>query len=344
VSRKWSLILVTLVLAGCAKKAVAPPTPAPTEPVPAPPPKEEPAPKPAQLQTGPIYLLAPNPSPLWPGPAAVVVENSLQSRPQSGLLAADVVFESLAESEVTRYLALFWSQPAAKIGPVRSARTYTVAIADAYGAPYSHAGGNNDALAVLRQSWGPRNLDEIYGSGEFFWRSTDRVPPNNLYISTDLLGKAIATRKLKLEALPTTPRGPEGIQPPVGDELTAKAEINWHKLHTVTWEWDGKQYRRLEEGATPHKVEGGAQIGAPNLVFLTTTGTNHGPDLGWSLNLDQGGKATVLTGGRRWDGAWSLGPGGFKLQPAAGAQVPALQPGLVWVNLIAQESSFTVGK
>lgn len=340
--RKWGLLLVALLLAGCAKKNAPVPTPGTTENTPPSPPTQvEPVTsKPAEPVAGPIYLLAAPAKPLWPGPASVVVENSPQSHPQAGLLSADVVFESLAESEITRYLALYWSAPAPKIGPVRSARTYTLAIADAYGAPYAHAGGNNDALLILRDTWGPRNLDEINGSGAFFWRSKDREAPHNLYTSTELLGKAIESRKINLQAVPTTPRGASDA--PAAGDLVSKVDITWHKLHQVTWQWDGKQYRRTENGE-PHDEESGP-IAAPNLIFLTTTGTNNGPDLGWSLNLDQGGKATVLTGGRQWTGTWSLGKGGFQLQLDGGAKVPPLQPGLVWVSLIAQESSFTLTK
>src|SRR5690625_2624403 len=38
---------------------------------------------------------------------AVMVNNQKQARPQSGLHEADIVFEILAEGDVTRFLALF---------------------------------------------------------------------------------------------------------------------------------------------------------------------------------------------------------------------------------------------
>ncbi|MDB4894455.1 MAG: hypothetical protein JWN15_717, partial [Firmicutes bacterium] len=190
IKRSWHLLAIALLLTACTKSVSSPPAPVakPVEP-----PVVE-APKPPALLAGPVYLLAKPEKPLWPGPAAVVVENSPQSRPQAGLNDADLVVEALSESEISRMLAFYWSKPAAKIGPVRSARSHTVTVAAAYGGAYAHAGGNDDALATLRQSAGTRNLDQIYGAEGYFWRSKDRVAPHNLYTSTKLLDQAIRER------------------------------------------------------------------------------------------------------------------------------------------------------
>lgn len=338
------VLLVTLMLvAGCSKQsaklppeAAVPPTPPPTTQ----PAEKEPAKPPEPMTTeGPVYLLAQPEKPLWPGPASVVVENSPQSRPQTGLMEADMVVEGLSESEITRYLAFYWSKPAAKIGPVRSARTWSVAMADAYRATYSHAGGNNDALAILRQSWGPSNLDEIFGSGGYFVRTRDRQPPHNLYTSTDLIATAIKDRKIDLKAPSVTPRASAEV-PSAG--AVTRADVQWHKHHQTNWEWKDGQYRRIDDGQ-PHTLEGDVRIGAPNLVFLQIQGVDSGWELGWALDFPRGGKATVVTAGQSWEGTWSLGKGGFAIKPASG-KVPVLAPGNVWVHLITQDSTFSLSK
>jgi hypothetical protein len=334
VKRNWHLLTIALLLLGCTKSA---PTPAPAPPVaPSEPPKVE-APKAPTLLDGPVYLLAKPEKPLWPGPAAVVIENSPQSHPQAGLNDADLVVEALSESEISRMLAFYWSKPVAKIGPIRSARSHTVTVSAAYGGPYAHAGGNDDALLMLRQSAGARNLDEIYGSGAYFWRAKDRVAPHNLYTSTQLLDQAVRERSIATGSVSTTP---QAVNPAPPSAPVTRAEVSWHRLHETVWEWDGKQYIRQENGRS-HFLESDEPIRTPNLVFLTVQGRNEGPDLGWALALDKGGKATVLSGGVRWEGEWSLGKGGFSLQPAAG-QVPPFGPGNVWVHLITRESSFTL--
>ena len=48
---------------------------------------------------------------------AVKVDNYLAARPQSGLDAADIVFEEPVEGGITRYVAVFQCQNAAEVGP-----------------------------------------------------------------------------------------------------------------------------------------------------------------------------------------------------------------------------------
>lgn len=80
-------------------------------------------------------------------PLAVMVENSPDARPQSGLAAADVVYEIVAEGGVTRFMAMYLCDAITHdnlIAPLRSARMYFFEIASEYNRPiYSHIGGAN---------------------------------------------------------------------------------------------------------------------------------------------------------------------------------------------------------
>lgn len=345
--KRLSILFVALLLvAGCSGSKTSGPKPAQAGETPASPvsqtgaPRQAPAPPPAEptLREGPIRLLPTPSQPLWAGPVAVVVENSPQARPQVGLQEADLVVELLAESEISRFLAFYWSNPVEKIGPVRSARIGLVAMAEAYHAPLAHAGANNDALAILQTQWGARDLDEIYGGTAFFWRSNDREPPHNLYTSTKLLDRAITVRKLAMKPVPTTERSASLPAPGVDG---ARVAVRWHRLHQVRWEWKGDRYLRFEDGE-PHLAESGQQLWAANLVFLNIKGVNNGPDLGWTLDFKSGGKATVLVAGHKWEGTWSLEDGGFVLKPANGAKAILLAPSTTWVHLITQESDFAI--
>jgi len=59
-------------------------------------------------------------------PLGIMVENHPDARPQSGLDKASIVYEAIAEGGITRFLALYGTNEAEKVGPVRSARTYYV--------------------------------------------------------------------------------------------------------------------------------------------------------------------------------------------------------------------------
>lgn len=78
-------------------------------------------------------------------PLGVMIENSVDARPQSGLQSADVIYEAVAEGGITRFLAVFYCQDAGQIGPVRSARTYFLDFISEYGNNplYAHVGGAN---------------------------------------------------------------------------------------------------------------------------------------------------------------------------------------------------------
>ncbi len=83
-------------------------------------------------------------------PVAVMIENSPDSRPQSGLINADIVFEVVDEYGVTRYVAVFSSKEPDIMGPVRSARIYYAEIARSFDPIYVFWGTYGDAYPVLK--------------------------------------------------------------------------------------------------------------------------------------------------------------------------------------------------
>jgi len=81
-------------------------------------------------------------------PLLVMIENHQEARPQSGLGSTDVVYETIAEGGITRFMAVFYCNAIAKdvlVAPVRSARTYFLDWASEYSnyPLYAHVGGAN---------------------------------------------------------------------------------------------------------------------------------------------------------------------------------------------------------
>lgn len=76
-------------------------------------------------------------------PLAVMIENHAESRPQSGLSKADVVYEAVAEGGITRFMGIFYCAVAEKVNlaPVRSARQHFLGWVLEYDALYNHVGG-----------------------------------------------------------------------------------------------------------------------------------------------------------------------------------------------------------
>ena len=73
-------------------------------------------------------------------PLAIMVENSMAARPQSGLNLADIVFEAVDEYGITRFVAIYYNNDAAQVGPVRSSRPYYAEIARGFDPLYAFFG------------------------------------------------------------------------------------------------------------------------------------------------------------------------------------------------------------
>lgn len=119
-------------------------------------------------------------------PLAIMIENSVDSRPQSGIADADVVFEAIAEGGVTRFMGLFYcgvQKYDTIIAPIRSARTYFVEYASGFNYPlYVHVGGANipgpaNALGQIGEyGWSLENdLNQFSIGYPTFVRNNDRL-------------------------------------------------------------------------------------------------------------------------------------------------------------------------
>ncbi len=112
---------------------------------------------------------------------AVMIENSPDARPQSGLTQADTVFEAIAEGGITRFLVLYQESQPDYIGPVRSVRPYYLDFLGPFDAAVAHAGGSAPALALVK-SQGVKDLDQFANPGAY-QRVSSRYAPHNLYTS-----------------------------------------------------------------------------------------------------------------------------------------------------------------
>lgn len=117
-------------------------------------------------------------------PLAIMIENSVEARPQSGLSSADIMYEAVAEGGVTRFMALMYCDAVSQdtlVAPIRSARSYFVDWASGYNRPiYAHVGGGNCSADKLPNgSYGPCKSDEraqaIEQIASYGWRLTNDV-------------------------------------------------------------------------------------------------------------------------------------------------------------------------
>ena len=132
---------------------------------------------------------------------AVVVNNHPKARPQSGLDEADLIYEVLAEGDVTRFIAIYQSEQPEKVGPVRSAREYFIDLALGYDSFFVAHGYSPEAKAMLERG----EIDNINGmqyDGTLFKRASFRKAPHNSYITYENMLKGAEKKGSEMDKAP----------------------------------------------------------------------------------------------------------------------------------------------
>lgn len=272
----------------------------------------------------------PAPPPL-PGAVAVMIDNHPDARPQSGLDRADMVYEAIAEGGITRFLAIFDSRPAEKIGPVRSARPYFVEIASGHGVPYGHVGGSKDAYDLIARL-GVASLDEIRGAGEAYWRSRERRAPHNVYTGTDRLLAAASIRGQPLRPLRPLPVGDAGGGDPAG-EMRITYSNNRLYRYTTAYRWTGRRYEKLVNGE-PLRIDGGGVVAADNVIVILARQRSTGDAAGhMEVTVTGRGDALFLTGGRFYKGRWRKDGPDRPFVFTRGDEPMRFAAGTTWINI-----------
>jgi hypothetical protein len=275
-------------------------------------------------------------------PVAVIIENAPESRPQSGLGSADIVFEAMAEGEISRFMAVYVQSEAPIVGPVRSARHYFINLAAELGASVVHVGSSPLGYVSL-QWYGLRNLEEISNSGGF-WRSRFRPSPHNAYTSV-----AAARQALDRRASPATGswggftfKDPERRYSGVAAPGVSLVYEPWGYRVEYRYDVDGNSYARFM-GEQPHlDAESGAQLQASSVAVLSVKAWQI--DTAARLDMEQvgSGQAAYFVDGVVLEGSWSKASTTAPTLFLDGAGNPIrFNPGPIWVQLISPESKVT---
>lgn len=273
-----------------------------------------------------------------PGVYAVMIDNSVDAWPASGVDKAFLVIEAPVEAAIPRLEAFFAADVAVeKIGPVRSARPYFVDWANEFDALYAHVGGSNAALDLIA-STGTFDLNEFY-NGASFWRSGDRFAPHNTYTSTELL--AAAAEKGEERG-----RAPEVLYgtwvfkdhaDAVGEDMASGITVRFNsELYTVDWEFDAAtgEYVRSQGGVETSTAEG-VRLAADNVGVIVTDMEVVDYVGRREVRTTGEGKAWLLQDGRTIEAIWKKESASERLAfyDTEGSQIP-MNAGTTWIEVI----------
>ena len=263
---------------------------------------------------------------------AVMIENSPDARPQSGLKDAGIVYEAIAEGGITRFLAVYQEGKPQLIGPVRSLRMYYIDWAAPYQASIAHFGGSAASLTEVSNG-NYRNLDLM--TGGYAWRASDRYAPHNVYTSFAKLDAFNAAKGYTSSSFTGFARQDSKMSPTT-DATSVDITIS-SALYNPHYDYDvaTNTYLRSVDGAASNDREGG-QLTPSVVVALKVDMVNVMED-GWreSITTTGSGTAYVFQNGTvtecTWHKASRTDP--LELLDSSGKSI-ALNRGQTWISAV----------
>ncbi|MEO7904992.1 MAG: DUF3048 domain-containing protein [Candidatus Saccharimonadales bacterium] len=268
---------------------------------------------------------------------AIMIENSPDARPQSGIKQAGIVYEAIAEGGITRFLTLHQEDKPTLIGPVRSLRMYFVDWLAPYDASIAHVGGSAAALREVRNG-NYRDIDQFFNA-DTYWRSTDRYAPHNVYTNFKRLDALNKAKKFTSSEF----TGFSRVDGKAADKpTTTSIAINFSgPLFNTTYKYNQKTntYARSQGGA-PHKDREKGTI-TPSVVIAMHVDMHLVNEDGYreAIKTTGSGKATLFQNGTATNVTWTKTKRSAPLQftDADGKDVPLVR-GQTWIAAVPNGS------
>ncbi|MDR1208839.1 MAG: DUF3048 domain-containing protein [Clostridiales bacterium] len=325
-----SIAAAVMLSRGEALPAAVTETFAPAATVSAPPsPNPSPSPSPSPSPT-----LAPEPTPTPPRdpltgaftdeasanarPYALSISNLKAALPHSGIGQASIIYETLAEWDITRFVAVFPSGfVAEKIGPIRSARAYFLRYAKDNDAVMVHHGGSSSVVGANGayediKLLGVENIDAMSDAYDTFWRDPVRARQKGMlehssYTNAERI-KWTAGKKgfVRDRAVPGMfDFYGEFTQPP-GGRTAVSLKPMFSDYVKAYFEYDGGVYKRFEFGAPQIDDQTGEQLSVTNILiqFTDVYVLRGDPEGRREVRLTGGGEGYWLSGGYICDIEW----------------------------------------
>jgi hypothetical protein len=260
----------------------------------------------------------------------VMIENSIPARPQIGLDAAGIVFESLTEGGITRFLALYQEDVPEIVGPVRSLRPHFLDWAMGFDASIAHVGGSAQALQLAERR-DSKSLNQFHHSKPYY-RDNSRVAPHNMYAKVEDLRQLQQELDHSKSQFVEIPRSNDS---PSQDPQASKVTINFSGPdYLVEFRYDAasNSYTRHLAGK-PHIDQATKQpITVKNVIVIKTDG----------LRTIGSGEALIFKDGNVQQVRWQKTTYENRLQiiDDQGNEVP-LNRGQSWFAAIPKEQSVT---
>ncbi|GER68010.1 putative lipoprotein YerB [Weizmannia acidilactici] len=275
---------------------------------------------------------------------AVMVNNHPLARTQSGLCSADIVYEALAEGNITRFVAIFESDMPSNIGPIRSARPYFIKLAKGYNALYIAHGYSPGAKKLLDSGY----VDELNGmqyDGTLFYRSSARKAPHNSYITYKNILKGAKEKGYVMDNAPSPlPFMTEKEVKNISGISAGKISIRYSNQSNLNAEYrydaEKQRYTRYSGGVQTVDANNNQPVLIDNLFIVAAKHKLIDSYGRRDIDLTSGGKAYLIQKGKLQEVEWENDNG--RILPYKDGEPIKLVPGKTWINIVQSLGSVTV--
>ena len=290
-------------------------------------------------------------------PLAIKISHYPRSvRPQSGLEAADMVWEHYAEGGTTRFTAIFYTGEASRVGSIRSARLIDTTLTEMFSGALIASGMSDGTLNRLRQKqWYPAVISNSTGfTCPPICRESQSA--NSVFVDTNDVWKTLD--ELSLNTKPKIQGLAFQKTIPNGGQNAESLQVNYSREARSVWHYnqnDKKYYRWTEISEVdiePHfDYNTKQQITADNLVVLfanhvvdSTVPEDYASDgihaaFATEIQLWGGGPALILRNGQAYSVNWIRMDSSDMtfLVDEENNSIP-LQPGKTWFHTTGLQS------
>lgn len=234
---------------------------------------------------------------------AIMIENSPDARPQSGLKDAGVIYEAIAEGGITRFIALYQEGRPGLVGPVRSVRPYYVEWAAAYDPAVAHIGGSARALEMVRSGNYGVDIDQFFNAGSY-WRADDRAAPHNVYTNFDRLDALTLSKgKITSTFTPIVRKADKKAKTPSASHINLPVSSAWY---AIDYDYDAATNSYVRKiGGEPHLDREAGQL-QPKVVVAMHVSMSREMEDGYREQIATigSGKVFIFQDGTVTEGTW----------------------------------------
>lgn len=285
-------------------------------------------------------------------PLAVLIDDNLVARPQSGFNSASIVYQAPADGGETRYMLVFQEGDSAQVGPVRSARVYFLHWASEVRAAIAHYGGDVRSRLQLRKYDQLRftDVNALGSGGKAFHRIGSRKAPHNGYTSTTAL-RAMAGKLGGPASEPTDLYRRTFVAPGAPVSLPASQHIRIpYRTGLIEYRFDPGTdlYRRVVDGKAQIDPADGKRVTTRNVVVMYMSyKTDTKIEPGHSrpvIGCIGTGRAMIFREGRLTEGTWSKTDeaAATRLLDSNGNEIP-LVTGRTFFQIVPLDTKITLG-